>query len=145
MSGCTWCLHPRFHAILSHRQAYRDSSGISPLQARHIMMPPTRASPPATQPTKRAEPKVYLQNRHGWLVLWWWSSLLLLKCTEYHHSPPGPTEVPVSTVPPANSSSMISLPCSWAVWRDYIPAILPGQIVSSADETQKIFKVLVRD
>lgn len=69
--GCTLSQHPRLHAIPSHaypRQAYRDSSGISPLQARHIKMPPTRARPPATQPTNRAEPKVYLQNTETQLV-----------------------------------------------------------------------------
>lgn len=70
-TGCMLSCHPRPHAIPScvhHRQTYRDSSGIIPLQARHIMMPPTRARPPATQPTKRAEPKVYLQNSdvHGY-------------------------------------------------------------------------------
>lgn len=75
--------------------AYRDSSGTSPLQARHIMMPPTRARPPATHPTKRAEPKVYLQNRRGWLGCDR-SCLLLPRHTEPCHPPSGSTVVPRS-------------------------------------------------
>jgi len=54
----------------------------------------------------------YETQRHGWLMLCQWSSLLLLKCTGHCHSLSGTAEVPLSIVPPADSSSMDSLPPS---------------------------------
>lgn len=38
------------------------SSGTKPRQAMHIITPPISVRPPATQPTNRAEPKVYLSG-----------------------------------------------------------------------------------
>lgn len=38
------------------------SSGTRPRQAIHIITPPISVRPPATQPTNRAEPKVYLSG-----------------------------------------------------------------------------------
>lgn len=38
------------------------SSGTRPRQAMHIITPPISVRPPATQPTNRAEPKVYLSG-----------------------------------------------------------------------------------
>lgn len=38
------------------------SWGARPRQAMHIMTPPISVRPPATQPTNRAEPKVYLSG-----------------------------------------------------------------------------------
>lgn len=57
-------------------------------------------------------------QRCCWWGLWQWSSLLLLKCTEHYHSPFGLAEVPVSTISLASSSSVDSLPPSWAVWTE---------------------------
>jgi len=150
-AGCMLSQCPRLHATPSHvrhRQAYRDSSGISPLQARHIKMPPTRARPPATQPTKRAEPKVYLRNTKTWLVnavpvvqsasseMHWTLSFSVWHCrSSFEHRPTCRLIL--------NGLSTSFLRCM----NREIPDILLGQILSGVDkkETQEIFQVLGPD
>lgn len=84
----------------------------------------------------------YKTQRCGWFVLWQWSSLLLLKCIEHCHSPSGPAEVPVSTIPPAGSYSMGSLLPSWAAWTETsqpicLDKLSPVQIRKTLNKSSK--------
>lgn len=50
------------HLIGRGGETHLVSSGARPRQAMHIITPPMSVRPPATQPTNRAEPKVYLSG-----------------------------------------------------------------------------------
>lgn len=58
-SGCKLYIK---HLIALGWETHLVSSGTRPRQAMHIITPPISVRPPATQPTNRADPKVYLSR-----------------------------------------------------------------------------------